>query len=93
MIALIPKEDACSSSGSSIALASNGNKISDSGIIIRSRQTQRAANGANFSTQGTAPRRIRLQMKPQMGPVTHGVSRKLNSSENEQEGKPMVIKV
>nr|GEU58360.1 protein NTM1-like 9 [Tanacetum cinerariifolium] len=57
-----PKEDS-SSSGSNIAFASNGdNNNFDTGIIIRSRPTQRA--GPTLNSQGTAPRRIRLQVGP-----------------------------
>ncbi|XP_071732158.1 NAC domain-containing protein 91-like isoform X2 [Rutidosis leptorrhynchoides] len=52
---------------------------SDTGIVIRSRQPQRVADGSSFSTQGTAPRRIRLQMKLQAGSVSHG-----------EPGKPIV---
>ncbi|KAL7582199.1 NAC domain-containing protein 91 [Lactuca sativa] len=66
-----PKEESCSSSSSNIALASNGEGNSGTGIIIRNRQPK-VANGINFSNQGTAPRRIRLQMKLQVGSVTHG---------------------
>ncbi|CAI9302244.1 unnamed protein product [Lactuca saligna] len=66
-----PKEESCSSSSSNIALASNGEGNLGTGIIIRNRQPK-VANGINFSNQGTAPRRIRLQMKLQVGSVTHG---------------------
>lgn len=63
------KEDSSSSGSSNIAFASNDdNNNFDTGIIIRSRQTQRA--GPTFTSQGTAPRRIRLQKKLQMGPVS-----------------------
>lgn len=61
-----PKEDSCSSSSSNIALASNGEGNFGNGIIIRSRQPK-ASNGINFNNQGTAPRRIRLQKKIQVG--------------------------
>ncbi|XP_071709890.1 NAC domain-containing protein 91-like isoform X2 [Rutidosis leptorrhynchoides] len=48
-------------------------EVSNTGIIIRSRQPQRVADGASFSTaQGTAARRIRFQTKLQVGPVSHG---------------------
>ncbi|KAI3783875.1 hypothetical protein L1987_42964 [Smallanthus sonchifolius] len=73
------KEDSC-------RLASNSeHNSSDTGIKIRSRSTQSAVNAANFSTQGTAPRRIRLQKKIQVGPIT-------TRSENEHEQKSMAIK-
>lgn len=65
-----PKDDSCSSSSSNIALASNGEGNSGTGIIIRNRQPK-AASGINFSNQGTAPRRIRLQKRLQVGLVTH----------------------
>ncbi|KAI3705856.1 hypothetical protein L1987_76105 [Smallanthus sonchifolius] len=80
------KEDSCSSTNSNITLASNSeHNSSDTGIKIRSRSTQSAANAANFSAQGTAPRRIRLQKKFQVGPVTTRI-------ENEHELNPMAIK-
>ncbi|GKF16941.1 hypothetical protein Tco_0061859 [Tanacetum coccineum] len=63
------KEDSSSSGSSNIAFASNGdNNNFDTGIIIRSRQTPRA--GLTFNSQGTAPRRIRLQKKLQVGSVS-----------------------
>ncbi|XP_007039299.2 PREDICTED: protein NTM1-like 9 [Theobroma cacao] len=39
------------------------------GIKIRTRAPQQRANSDNFVNQGTAPRRIRLQMKPSNGPM------------------------
>lgn len=53
----IPPEESCSSS-------SNNNNNSDTGIKIRSRGTQGVGNGPSFANQGTAQRRIRLQMNP-----------------------------
>ncbi|GKC90698.1 hypothetical protein Tco_1151347 [Tanacetum coccineum] len=64
-----PKEDSSSSGSSNFAFASNGdNNNFDTSFIIRSRQTQRA--DPTFNSQGNAPRRIRLQKKLHMGPVT-----------------------
>jgi len=64
-----PKEDSPSSSGSNIAFASNNdNNNFDTGIIIRSRLTQRP--GPTINSQGTAPRRIRLKKHIQVGTVS-----------------------
>ncbi|KAK1431634.1 hypothetical protein QVD17_08131 [Tagetes erecta] len=64
------KDDSCSSTNSNNALASSSEHNSDIGIKIRKRSTQSATNDANVHTQGTAPRRIRLQKRLQVGPVT-----------------------
>ncbi|KAL8253230.1 hypothetical protein R6Q59_036923 [Mikania micrantha] len=79
------KEDSCSSTNSNIGLASNSDNNYDTGIKIRSRPAKTVANDANFSAQGTAARRIRLQKKIQMGSIT-------THSETEHEQKPPVIK-
>ncbi|KVI07523.1 No apical meristem (NAM) protein [Cynara cardunculus var. scolymus] len=62
----IPPEESCSSS----SINNSG-----TGIKIRSRGTQGIGNGPSFANQGTAQRRIRLQMKPR------------NLIEKEDEGK------
>uniref|UniRef100_A0A5B7AHB0 NAC domain-containing protein n=1 Tax=Davidia involucrata TaxID=16924 RepID=A0A5B7AHB0_DAVIN len=54
-----------STSGSN---AVGGGDIFGTGIRIRTRQPQNPS-AQNFATQGTAPRRIRLQKKLQVGPV------------------------
>ncbi|KAL8233065.1 hypothetical protein R6Q57_002843 [Mikania cordata] len=75
------KEDSCSSTNSNIALASNSDNNYDTGIKIRSRPVKTSANDANFSAQGSAPRRIRFQKELQMGSIT-------TCSETEHEHKP-----
>ncbi|PWA63463.1 TCV-interacting protein [Artemisia annua] len=81
-----PKEDSPSSSGSNIAFASNSdNNNFDTGIIIRSRP-QRAGPTINNS-QGTAPRRIRLQKKLQVGPVSTQARSTMPMVTEEKEAK------
>ncbi|GKA91953.1 hypothetical protein Tco_0813878 [Tanacetum coccineum] len=81
-----PKEDSSSSGSSNVAFASNGDYNNfDTGIIIRSRQTQRA--GPSFSNQGTAPRRIRLQTRSHVGPVSTQASPTMPMVTEEKEAK------
>ncbi|KAF5734934.1 hypothetical protein HS088_TW15G00431 [Tripterygium wilfordii] len=46
-----------------------GSNASGTGIKIRNRQPQQQPNPNNFGTQGTAPRRIRLQMENSLGSI------------------------
>ncbi|XP_076904538.1 NAC domain-containing protein 91-like [Bidens hawaiensis] len=73
---IVVKADSCSST--------NSEHNYDTGIKIRSRSTQSVNNGANFNSQGTAPRRIRLQKNLQAGPVTTRAD-----NENEHELNPI----
>nr|XP_043614433.1 NAC domain-containing protein 91-like isoform X2 [Erigeron canadensis] len=80
-------EYSCSSSRN-IALASNGDNNFGTGIKIRQRQLQSDANGASFATQGTAPRRIRLQKKIQTTlSTTPGEPRKSLTEDKETHEK------
>ncbi|KAK9075271.1 hypothetical protein SSX86_003593 [Deinandra increscens subsp. villosa] len=83
------KDDSCSSTNSNIALASNSENNSDTGIKIRSRPVQSAANSAAITLQGSAPRRIRFQKKLQMGSITTHTH---SEPETKNEQKSTVIK-
>ncbi|CAK9158264.1 unnamed protein product [Ilex paraguariensis] len=58
------------------------------GIKRRTRQPQNQLCAQNFETQGTAMRRIRLQVEPQVGPVQCSLPRAMCSSEENHETKP-----
>ncbi|KAF8412048.1 hypothetical protein HHK36_000001 [Tetracentron sinense] len=78
-------------------LSSQKNPVSGShgpietGIKIRTRQPQNQPSSHNFVTQGTAPRRIRLQRKLSQVPVCCGKVRESNCSTEDSEPKPSVI--
>lgn len=58
---------------------------SGTGIKIRSRQVQNPSGNPNFADHGSAPRRIRLQKKLQVGPVHCKLGRVSDQSEVEDE--------
>ncbi|XP_050228079.1 protein NTM1-like 9 [Mercurialis annua] len=51
---------------------SHGSTVGGTGIKIRTRQHQARPHADSFATQGTAPRRLRLQMKPTTGSAGNG---------------------
>lgn len=79
----------------SINTISAGNDdIFETGIRIRPREHQNQPSNANSGWQGTAPRRIRLQKKLQVGPVSCGNFGDLSHKEENSEAKtPIVAKV
>ncbi|XP_057464229.1 LOW QUALITY PROTEIN: NAC domain-containing protein 91-like [Actinidia eriantha] len=77
-------------------IISNNNNVdnadsSGSGIRIRTRQRD-PTNADNSWLQGTAPRRIRLQMNIQRGSVHCGSFREFNCEEENPVAKPFVAK-
>lgn len=63
------------------------------GIKIRTRQPRSQASAQNPVTQGTAPKRIRLQTKLQVGSVSCSKPKDLSHGEENYEVKPLVIEV
>ncbi|KAF7148146.1 hypothetical protein RHSIM_Rhsim03G0217000 [Rhododendron simsii] len=61
------------------------------GIRIRPRENQNQPSNANSGLQGTAPRRIRLQKKLQVGPVSCGNFRDLSYKEENSEAKTPIV--
>ncbi|CAK9139035.1 unnamed protein product [Ilex paraguariensis] len=60
----------------------------ETGIKRRTRQPQAQPSSQDFATHGTARRRIRFQMKLQVGPVQCSLPRDLSSCEERPEVKP-----
>jgi hypothetical protein len=58
--------------------------IGGTGIKIRTRQPQNQPSSGSFVCQGTAPRRIRLQMKISGGSVCHNEVIGANRSEEDE---------
>ncbi|XP_057800752.1 NAC domain-containing protein 91 isoform X2 [Salvia miltiorrhiza] len=58
---------------------------SGTGIVIRKRQIPNQSTVQNTALHGTAPRRLRLQMKLQVGPVQCGLPNEQTNSKIEQE--------
>lgn len=79
----------------SINTISAGNdNMFGTGIRIRTREHQNQPGDAHSGGQGTAPRRIRLQKKLHVGPVTCGNFGDLSYKEENSEAKtPIVAKV
>jgi len=65
----------------------------ETGIKIRTRQPQNQETVQNFATQGNATRRIRLQKKLQIGPVSCRFQKESNKDEENIEEKPTVAKL
>ncbi|KAF2290258.1 hypothetical protein GH714_005674 [Hevea brasiliensis] len=63
----------------------HGSAVSGTGIKIRTRQPQVRPYADNFAIQGTAPRRLRLQMKLSAVSYGHGVERDASHKEDEDE--------
>lgn len=73
--------------------AIGNNDIAGTGIRIRTRQLQSNLKNDGLFTQGTAPRRLRLQCKLQVGPVVYKVSGAETDMIEEYESKPLVGEV
>lgn len=70
----LPNDFSTLSSGNHITHVSNvENSTSGTGIIIRKRQIPNQSTVQSSAPHGTAPRRIRLQKKLQVGPVQCGL--------------------
>ncbi|KAK3228221.1 hypothetical protein Dsin_008083 [Dipteronia sinensis] len=73
--------------------ASCGDSASGTGIKIRTRQPQNRFNSGNFVIQGTAPRRIRLQMRPPPKPVGNVEEKDVKHHEEEDEVQSALTEV
>lgn len=63
------------------------------GIKIRSRQVQNPSGASSFVVQGSAPRRIRLQKKLQVGPVSCSMARGSVHSNTDNKGPSTELEV
>ncbi|KAL5764379.1 hypothetical protein ACOSQ2_016973 [Xanthoceras sorbifolium] len=72
---------------------STGDSAGGTGIKIRTRQPQNQPNSNNFVIQGTAPRRIRLQMKLSPTPVGNVEEKDVNHREEEDEVQSALTEV
>ncbi|KAK0587770.1 hypothetical protein LWI29_028672 [Acer saccharum] len=70
-----------------------GDSASGTGIKIRTRQPQNRSTMDNFVIQGTAPRRIRLQMTPPPKPVGNVEEKDVNHHEEEDEVQSALTEV
>ncbi|TXG50802.1 hypothetical protein EZV62_023326 [Acer yangbiense] len=70
-----------------------GDSASGTGIKIRTRQPQNRSTMDNFAIQGTAPRRIRLQMTPPPKPVGNVEEKDVNHHEEEDEVQSALTEV
>lgn len=87
---LVPKtlEDDLQHSG-----AACGDSASGTGIKRRTRQVQNCASDPKSTAHGTAPRRIRLQKKLQIGPVLCSLVREPICSEDNHQKQSAVTEV
>ncbi|XP_058206312.1 NAC domain-containing protein 91-like isoform X2 [Rhododendron vialii] len=72
-------------------IAAGNDDIFGTGIRIRAREHQNQPSNANSGWQGTAPRRIRLQKKLQVGPVSCGDFGDLSYKEENSEAKTPIV--
>lgn len=75
------------------SITAGNDDIFGTGIRIRTREQHNQPSNANSGLQGTAPRRIRLQKKLQVGPVCYsGFGDLSNKEENPEPKTPIVAK-
>lgn len=67
--------------------------VGGTGIKIRTRRSQQQPISNNFGSQGTAPRRIRLQMKSSLGLVRSSEVTSASSRKEEDEVQSTVTEV
>lgn len=72
------------------SITAGNDDIFGTGIRIRTREHHNQPSNANSGLQGTAPRRIRLQKKLQVGPVCYSSFGDLSNKEENPEPKPPI---